>query len=164
MRKEYRAEDGFQTLDLLHASRDHFISSEKLFKLGEIEYLDSAGYLAHLSVELLLKAFLLHKTGAFPETHSLKGLIGQVVVHFPAAKQKGVNYGYRSILISLDRFYELRYPNRGKSPGVSKGDFEAIEMLYEQLKGAMPEPLQEEFQSISKTEKYGREIRKRNKC
>ena len=164
MPKEYKAEDGFQTQDLLHASRDHFISSERLFKLGETEYLDSAVYLAHLSVELLLKSFLLHKTGSFPETHSLEGLIGQVASHYPAAKQKGVNVGYRNILIALDRFYELRYPNRGQSPGICKGDFEAIEMLYEQLKSAMPKTLKEEFNSISKTEKYGREVRKRNKC
>ena len=154
----YRYTDGYRSADLLQAATDHLSAAKTLFNDEHVEHLDSAGYLAHLGVELILKAMLLNKTKEFPETHSLQGLLGQVVTNFPAASLRGKDSPYRDILIALDRFYDLRYPSPTVSPGISRGDWDAIKLLVERLRGAMPLELREEFDLRGQVNKSGRVV------
>ena len=59
MRGEFTAADGCTTRDLVTYPRDHMASARVLFQKS-FDCYDSAGYLSHLGIELLLKAFLLH--------------------------------------------------------------------------------------------------------
>jgi hypothetical protein len=58
MGKAFSAKDGYAQIDLVQFSRDHLFAAETLFNL-DVRTLDSAGYLAQLGIELLLKALLL---------------------------------------------------------------------------------------------------------
>jgi hypothetical protein len=63
--------------DLIQYSVDHLEAAEKLYELSSRwtwQYLHSAGFLSHLSIELLLKACLLHLEEVFPAEHDLKRL------------------------------------------------------------------------------------------
>src|SRR5436190_23698313 len=61
--------DGYTERDLLQSATDHLASARRLFEGGP-RCFDSAGYLSHLGIELILKAFLLHRDGEFPGEHS----------------------------------------------------------------------------------------------
>ena len=156
MAKTYDYADGYRSAGLLQAAADHLSAAQTLFKDENVEHLDSAGYLAHLGVELMLKAMLLHTVREFPETHSLEGLYGDVVPHYPKAKLRGCESPYRGILIALDKFYALRYPSLPESPGVSRGDWSAIKLFVDRLREAMPTELRKEFDARGQAEKSGR--------
>jgi HEPN domain-containing protein len=72
--KNYRRSHGYTERDLLHSATDHLASARRLFESGP-RCFDSAGYLSHLGIELILKAFLLNRTDAFPNDHSLARLL-----------------------------------------------------------------------------------------
>ena len=158
MKKQYSAADGFTVSNLLTGALDHLSASRALFKDEHPEHLDSAGYLAQLGVELLLKALLLHRHAAFPETHSLADLWGRVAAEFPEAKMRKEDSMYRDIILSLDRFYELRYPNPNGSPAISRGDWQAIELLVEKLWQVLPLELRKMVDISECREKFGRTV------
>jgi HEPN domain-containing protein len=89
--------------------------------------LDSAGYLSHLGIELLLKALLLDSTGEFHDDHSLSQLLAKL-------KSKGVELRVdakqRTTLSRLDEFHRLRYPDVVDSPSVGDLDFIALHSLF----------------------------------
>ncbi|WP_366141901.1 HEPN domain-containing protein [Propionivibrio sp.] len=62
---------------MLHSSLDHLRAAESLFQASPL-FFDSAGYLAHISVELLLKAWLLHSAGKFSGIHGLRDLYAEL--------------------------------------------------------------------------------------
>jgi len=158
MAKQYSAEDGFTVCDLLTGAFDHLSASKALFKDEHPEHLDSAGYLAQLGVELLLKALLLHRNATFPETHSLEVLLGLVAAEFPGAKMRKGEGMYRDIILSLDRFYELRYPIPNGSHAISRGDWQAIELLIERLWPLIPLNFQKMVDISKRREKFGRVV------
>ena len=47
--------DGLLPVDLAHCGLDHLTSAQKLFNSGPSHY-DSAGYLAHIGIELLVRS------------------------------------------------------------------------------------------------------------
>jgi HEPN domain-containing protein len=69
----YTVADGVAVPDLLHFGFDHISAAQALLK-SNARHFDSAGYLAHLGFELLLKAWHLHEFTEFPNTHSLNNL------------------------------------------------------------------------------------------
>jgi hypothetical protein len=85
----FTQEQGYRPIDLLHAATDHLFAANVLFSSSDFflavgmldvdfeapRCLDSAGYLSHLGLELLLKAFLLLVTGSFRDDHSLANLL-----------------------------------------------------------------------------------------
>jgi len=89
-------------------------SSLVLFDASPYCY-DSAGYLAHLAVELLMKALLLELTGSFPREHSVRRL-GKRLETLGATFHPNAG----RILELLDEFNELRYPR--PAPEVEIGD------------------------------------------
>jgi HEPN domain-containing protein len=106
MPRNFTAAAGYTQLDLLQFARDHLFAAEKLFGLG-VRTLDSAGYLAQLGIELLLKALLLGATGAFRDEQSILKLCCKVKHVVPSFK---IPEPYSDVLPLLDRYYELRYP------------------------------------------------------
>ncbi|MBU0621359.1 MAG: HEPN domain-containing protein [Gammaproteobacteria bacterium] len=103
--------DGLLPVDLAHCGLDHLTSAQRLFNSGPSHY-DSAGYLAHIGIELLFKGWLLESTGRFEGIHNLGTLHGQLV-SFAAAPT--LDDQSSNVLVLLDQYESLRYPNR-KNP------------------------------------------------
>lgn len=163
MTKQYKAEDGYRVADLLIGSADHLSAARALYEDDCPEHLDSAGYLAHLGVELLLKAFLLHRNSSFPETHGLADLCGMVAADTPAVKMRKSDSPYRDLVLSLDKCYELRYPNPKGNQGISRGDWKAVKLLVDRLREALPKELTEVFDHPERREKFGRTVTQADK-
>lgn len=70
-------QQGFSEMSLLHAAVDHFTSAKVLFDKNPRCY-DSAGYLCHLGIELVLKTKILFLSDEFPNEHSQTKLNTQI--------------------------------------------------------------------------------------
>jgi HEPN domain-containing protein len=105
--KIFTRQDGFTELNLLQAASDHLESAKMLFD-RHFRCFDSAGYLCHLGIELVLKAILLNICNEFPNEHYLSKLSG-----LNAKQCVKVNYErkHSDTIKMLDNFNELRYPN-----------------------------------------------------
>jgi HEPN domain-containing protein len=105
--RTFTAADGLTVADLLHFGFDHTASAEALI-IRNARHYDSAGYLAHLGIECLLKAWHLHEFGQYQGIHRLeplwKGLRQHVGVRQLSKKDL-------KTLGALDSYAELRYPN-----------------------------------------------------
>jgi HEPN domain-containing protein len=157
--KHFTTRHGFNVSDLLYAATDHLASAGVLFDKNPRCY-DSAGYLSHLGIELILKAFLLHYTGQFPAEHSLRKLRCSLeergITLLPVEK-------YGSTLAKLDRFADLRYPNPNGAPEIGSDDWTIICTLYSQLRTQLPTDLQRQVDRISQTKKFGRILMRKRK-
>ncbi len=151
--KNFTRKDGLIAEDLVHCGLDHLTASKTLFQKDPIYY-DSAGYLAHIGVELLLKGWLLATAGKFAGIHKLKALYQELSDKFdaPLLKQQ-----HKEILKILDEYESLRYPNRNNSTEVGDDDWEDIESLIEFFCRSMPKDIQSALSNnINKNEKSGR--------
>ena len=70
-KRKFRIEDGFKSQDLLQYGIDHLACAKHFFSNGHPRTYDSAGYIAHLGIELIMKALLLSVQGYFTDTHDL---------------------------------------------------------------------------------------------
>ncbi len=159
MAKTYRREDGFLTSDLLHYGRDHLASAKALFDRS-YQAFDSAGYLSHLGVELLLKALLLDLEGEFPNEHDLWKLVRRVRI---------MNTGFltdpedATILTLINSFSSLRYPIPEGGQTIGDEHWSQIERLCSAIVAEMPARLQHEIQDADPTTKGGRILMSRPK-
>jgi HEPN domain-containing protein len=144
-------------IDLLHSSLDHLKAAQYLFKYSA-SYFDSAGYLAHLAIELMLKAWLLQNAGEFKGLHVLSDLHADLV-RDQAARHLSVDE--TMTLTRLDRFAELRYPNRNDPVEVGNETVEAINSLYDAIFNQLPQELLDAFNTLNPLEKGGRVLMKR---
>ena len=142
--------DGYSEKDLLHFAYDHIASANILFKEGPSCY-DSAAFLGHLGIELLLQALLLHRADDFPATHDLAKLRRLMAEAAPEVvfTDKG-----RSLLSRIDDFFSLRYPVPGGSEPVGTEDLTPLLTLTRGLVDAFPPELRQEF--ATKLKKGGR--------
>ena len=136
--KEFSAKDGYTTTELIKYARDHWAAARVLFEANPL-YFDSAGHLAHLSIELLLKAHLLHKTDRFPAEHSLIKLYRQMREENPAFEP--VNNEQEKTLRDLNRFSSIRYPGPDKPMEIGTDDKEPIHDLFGALFVRFPQEL-----------------------
>jgi len=154
----YNEENGYTTEDLLHFGYGHLDAARTLFQ-DDSAFLDSAGYLAHLGAELVLKAWHLAWFGQFNNTHNLIDL-------FDALKNKDpsldIGTDNERFLEELDKFYLLRYPRR-KNGAVEVGSdhLELLNAFLGALWNAMPEELVESYEKIDHTKKGGRILMKK---
>ena len=153
----FKRTDGFDPMDLLHSSYDHHRAAMELFK-GSPSFFDSAGYLAHLSVELLLKAWLLHEAGQFPGHHLVCDLHATLVADYGAIPLTPEEAG---ILMLLDQYEQLRYPNRNDPVEVGTERVQDIHDFVMALRCELPQALQEQMNSVNPLEKGGRVLMKR---
>ena len=137
--KTFRLQDGYSEQELLHSAVDQHHPADAGLCF------DSAGYLSQLGIELVLKAFLLNKTGQFPDKHSLIYLSDSI-------EEQGLNLNYttahKEILTTLDEFYELRYPSASNSAEIGEDDWERIEALFEHLILLLPTSIQQDLRKI----------------
>ncbi|MFI5352163.1 MAG: HEPN domain-containing protein [Candidatus Binatales bacterium] len=145
--------------DLLQAAMDHLRSAKVLFDRHPCCY-DSAGYLTHLGLELIFKAWLLDEVGRFDAEHSLKVLRESIQ---SAGIELSLRQDHVELLNKLDDFGALRYPGLNKSPSIGNRDWEHTEVLLEWIFGRMPSALQECIRSIDATRKSGRILLKKPK-
>jgi HEPN domain-containing protein len=127
MRKDrkFGVNDGFKSEELFQNALDHLASSKLLFDRNPRCY-DSAGYLAHLGLELMLKSVLLNLKGEFPAEHDLKKL-------YNFAKRLGAVLLKKSEQEELERinqFFYLRYTNHRKPIEIGDDDWEPIKQLF----------------------------------
>jgi HEPN domain-containing protein len=126
--------------DLIQYSVDHLAAAEKLYGLSGRwiwEYLHSAAFLSHLSIELLLKACLLYFEDEFPGEHDLKRLfrlLRRNGIELSVPNKKWLNY--------LNRFSALRYPDPGMETEVDVNHWDATKSLFEELKTYAPREIQ----------------------
>jgi len=102
--KKFTRQNGFSETELLHWAIDHLASAKILFEANP-RCFDSAGYLSHLGIELILKAILLNGRNEFPNEHSLVELSNSIETY--GAKFNYTNE-HKETLEVLDGFNELR--------------------------------------------------------
>jgi HEPN domain-containing protein len=134
-RKVFTRADSSES-DLIQYSVDHLEAAKKLYELSDRwtwQYLHSAGFLSHLSVELLLKACLLHFNQEFPAEHDLKRLSRPL-------RKKGIQLSpqSRKWLSHLNCFNSLRYPDPGTAPDITVNDWHHTKSLSEELRTQAP--------------------------
>lgn len=129
--------------DLIQYSVDHLKTAEKLYELSgrwTWEYLHSAAFLSHLSIELLLKACLLHYDNEFPAIHDLKRLNGML-------RKKGINISdqNKKWLNYLNGCNALRYPNETARTEVDVNQWKKTKTLFEELRTKVPSEIQKQI-------------------
>jgi HEPN domain-containing protein len=126
--------------DLIQYSVDHLEAAGKLYELSNRwtwQYLHSAAFLSHLSIELLLKACLLNLEGQFPAEHDLKRL-------FRRLRKKGIELSdqNKEWLNYLNHCNELRYPNPESKLEVDINHWKQTKALFEELRMTVPKEIQ----------------------
>jgi HEPN domain-containing protein len=142
--KKFTRAQGFSEKDLLHSAMDHMASSQVLLGIG-YHGLDSAGYLAHLTMEIFLKAFLLHRDDEFPETHKLENLINRCLsddFKFTLDQESA------ELLKKLDRFNDLRYPDPDDPVSVSTEELESLPRVATAVLANFPDSLINELDHL----------------
>ncbi len=157
MARTFSAIDGLVPCDLMQAGLDHVSAAQVLFA-NDPRRFDSAGYLAHLGIELLLKAWLLKVVGAFEGTHNLESLYLQLEKRQELPK---LTKNHARILTMLDQFEQLRYPNRLQPIEIGDSDWTDIEAMVRFLCHAMPTAIEEVVEEDGKLTKGGRVLKKK---
>jgi HEPN domain-containing protein len=157
MPRKYSQKDGLSPLELLRAGIDHLNASEALFK-GSPSHYDSAGYLAQLGVELLLKSWLLFVAGEFEGVHQLASLHANLVSCRAANRLSPQD---TETMRLLDGYSELRYPNLDQPIDVGTEQQAHNAKLIDTLWNQMPDALCEALQSVNPLEKGGRVLMKK---
>ncbi|MES2687145.1 MAG: HEPN domain-containing protein [Pseudomonadota bacterium] len=145
--------DGLVAADFLHGGLDHMTAAKLLFKSDDPSHFDSAGYLAHMAVELLVKSWLLEVAGEFEGIHNLQSLYDVL------QKKYGVvplDDEQQQVLKMLDQFEQLRYPNPKQPTEIGDEDLPRIEALVGHLCRSMPKTIPEALEKIEPGRKGGR--------
>jgi HEPN domain len=149
--------DGLDPMDLLHSSYDHHRAANVLFQ-GSPSHFDSAGYLEHMSVELLLKAWLLQVANSFVGHHRLCDLYAELVTKHRAPELTSQG---QAVMTLLDEYEQLRYPNRNNPVEVGTEQQPLINMLVDLLREQLPGDMLEALKSVNPLEKGGRVLMKK---
>jgi len=154
MARVFTAEnDGVVAADFLHAGRDHMTAAKLLFESDDPSHFDSAGYLAHMAVELLLKAWLLEVAGEFEGIHNLQALYDVLQKKYGVSPLDDDQQG---VLRILDQFEQLRYPNPKRPTEIGDEDLPRTEALVEHLCRSMPKTIPNALEKIEPGRKGGR--------
>jgi hypothetical protein len=153
----YTAADGVSVADLLHFGLDHISAAQALLN-GAARHFDSAGYVAHLGFELLLKAWHLHTCSEFSGIHGLEdlwnGLLGR-------SRIRSLSDRDLETLRLLDSYAELRYPNLNSPVEVGSDDLPRIGALGKALFERMPKSLHAIVDGLHWSTKGGRVLMER---
>lgn len=145
--RHYTAADGYVATDLMRYAHDHYDCAMRLFGASPSAY-DSAGYLAQLSLELLLKATMLHRAGFFTNEHDLLVLLQESGL---GSDLPGHGKGVNGPITFFNQFFSLRYPNPSKPIGVGTRDSETLTDLWATLHAAIPRDLLEGYSEVIKS-------------
>ncbi len=156
-KKRFFRSDGYLERDLIEAGLDHLVSGRCLFEKHPRCY-DSAGYLCHLGIELLLKSLLLYKSNEFPAEHSLECLVKLIADVGPPIS---LNTNELKTVRLLDKFKELRYPIPYNPVEIGDEDWNPIQKLAFQIIRQLPEEFQLYCSSVDQNLKGGRILMER---
>mgnify|MGYP003602247316 FL=1 len=148
--KLYTHEDA-SCLELLRYGRDHISASTHLFVTDDLRLYDSAGFLAHLGIELYLKATLLHLTGYFPSGHFVADLALEINKASSLISDEIVGE-----LKWLDSLWNLKYPNLKAPVELGTEDVWRFTELVKALILVLPDGLMQQLRDSDPTEKGGR--------
>jgi hypothetical protein len=145
--------DGFTTSDLLRYAEGHRRSAAVLFDIQDPECFDSAAYLSHLGIELVLKAAILHYSGSFPKSHDLLRLLDELkrlsdFIWIPDDEVGTLRY--------VNLFSAVRYPTPPKAVEVGDEMAKPVDGLYALLYDKMPRELRDKQESYDPLSKGGR--------
>ena len=157
-RKLFRATDGYSAADMLRYARDHFSAAQHLYR-ARFEYFDSAAYLAHLAVEILLKACLLHLSGAFSDTHILRDLVKDIR---NAGGRFDLANSDEMALYLLDYFAASRYPVPAAPVQVGSADLATISAFWNHCVSQLPADLVAAYEGLPAGVKGGRQLMVKN--
>jgi len=157
MVRMYSQKDGLNPLELLHGALDHLSASKSLFK-GSPSHYDSAGYLAHLGLELTLKSWLLTVRGEFDGIHELHSLHAKLV---SSGTAESLSSEDADTMTLLDEYSELRYPNLNQPVEVGTQQQAQVELLMDTLWAQIPASLSEAVHSMDPLQKGGRVLMKK---
>lgn len=148
MPRNYSKSDGITPVDMMHCAIDHLSASELLFESHPSHY-DSAGYLAHLGIEMILKSILLYKGGEFPGIHNISDLYNKLhskgfINKLPVELEK--------VISTLDGYEYLRYPNLDSPVEIGTDDLILVKKLANFLEGQMPVGLVSELSQLNSSE------------
>lgn len=151
-KRSFRKADGFDPVDLLKFARGHLSSAEILFGTN-YHCFDSAAYLAHVAVELLLKAALLHETKSFPAEHRLPQLrlaLKRLGIRFTLSRsaQKGFSL--------LNSYQDARYPDPRAPVEVGDEDLPHIQRLWNEMLAQIQATLRDAFATSDQLSKGSR--------
>lgn len=153
--------DDCTVTDLIQYASDHIYAAERLFATSPSFY-DSAGYLMHVGVELLLKAWLLQAFGEFKGIHELSQLYDKLKTHELAPT---LDKNQRQILSLLNGYKELRYPQKKAPVEIGTNDLPKVrqfaEFIWEAMGNKMPREIREEIARLDGRRKGGRPLMKR---
>lgn len=158
-KRTFTRADGYIPADLAHCGIDHLGAAEVLFKTGPSHY-DSAGYLSHLGIELVLKGWLLEAAGAFNDGHRLSDLYQDLVNRKLAEPLDATS---TALLTKLDTFFSLRYPKPEAPTEIGSEDLDTVRELGRLLYKAIPESLRHELEKIEPGKKAGRILMRKRK-
>ena len=149
---KYNIENGYLPEDILQSAFHHYEAAKLLLERSP-DYFDSGGYMLHLSIELMFKAWILNEQKEFDSTHSLQNL-RQVLIEsgekLPFTKQEN------KVLTHLDGLYELRYPNRNQPTEIGSEEIQLVEPIVEKIWQSLSESLVIAFNKIPPGSKGGR--------
>lgn len=157
MARTFSTSDGLVPVDFAHCGLDHTTAARVLFGSDPSHY-DSAGYLAHIGVELLLKSWLLQVLGQFEGVHNLMALYSELESKCGAP---ALNAGQIELLATLDGYEQLRYPNPKKPTEVGDGDWVRIEAFVGFVCNAMPQEIPSALEQVVPGRKAGRVLMKK---
>ena len=132
-------------------------AAEQMFKSSR-SYFDSAEYLAHLAVESLVKSWLLQVANQFPGSHKLTELHEELVRSFGAPP---LSTDQARTLSLLDRYAELRYPNRNDPTEEGTEHLSYIQSLMQGIYEKLPDELLLELSRVDVLKKGGRVLMKK---
>jgi len=143
--------------DLLQSGLDHLSSASILLNYSPFLF-DSAGYLAHMALELLLKSWLLHQNSEFKAIHPLPDLIKEIQkidTKFSLSQREQQTLDY------LSNFVELRYPSKNNPIEIGSEDIDQIYELADKIWQHLPELLVQTYENIPEGKKGNRVLMER---
>ncbi len=148
----FGASHGFRGPELVESARDHMRSALVLFDASPY-CLDSAGYLSHLSIQLLLKVLLLAVKGEFPATHSVQQLFTDLQRELPETVL--TDRGEYTLTL-VDGWGELRYPRPHDPVEVGNEEVDLVISLFRTLVAFVPEDMRPVEDPSGFVTKHGR--------
>lgn len=149
--RRFSVNDGYNVGDFLHYGFDNVAAAELLLKTNA-RYFDAAGYLAHLGLELILKAWHLHAFDQFEEGHDLSDLWGKLQQH----DQKLALDEESSIALGrINKYFTLRYPGPAIQE-IGSDDLNGLLKLQKDICFQMPEKMHKTMDKLTWGKKGGR--------
>jgi HEPN domain-containing protein len=157
--RTFTKSEGFSSRDLLQYGRDHLRSAKVLFEKNPACF-DSAAYLSHLGIELLLKAALLDAAGSFPDKHDLLALFSAIRRVNPAFDLSKAN---RKALVVVDEVSTIRYPRAKRGISIGGTFWNRVRTVASAIVEALPANLAREVAELDRYSKGGRVLMSRPK-